>query len=162
MKGKIFLATTITSLIDDDGRFLESERKKLEYVLSSLRMKSGMEVFCAIERERWGEELMTGAVCTSLDFIGLKDADYLVALPSNSYGAHVELGWASAQDKPMTIILSEADGAKSPLIEGLGTICDVNYQPCLGCEPIPDALEWDVILPTVLEHINSKIRHRAA
>ncbi len=162
MNRSIFLATTITSLIDAQGRFVEEERHKLEYILRTLRVETGLEVFCAIEREKWGEELMTGEVCTSLDFIGLDNADYVVALPANSYGVHVELGWASALKKPMTIILSASEGAKSPLIEGLGTMCDVNYQECSEAAPIPSMKEWDAILPSVIQHVSREFKRTAA
>lgn len=60
--------------------------------------------------------------CTYLDFEGIKESDVIVAYPGSpiSGGVHIELGWASALNKPIVLLLKK-DEEYSPLIIGLHT-----------------------------------------
>lgn len=113
----IFLGTPITCLLEKNNLFSESNKMNLKKIISSLREKN--EVFCAIEREKWGEELLSGEVCTILDYEAMQNCDTFIAIPNNSYGVYMELGWASSLGKNIIVLINRKFGIKSPLIEGI-------------------------------------------
>lgn len=82
------------------------------------------DVFFAFEREGFGHATMTDTVCTPLDYRAMQRADVVVAIPEDSMGVAVELGWASAFNKEILLILEERY-RYSPLITALHTITSV-------------------------------------
>ena len=71
---------------------------------------------------------MPPEVCTPLDYEQIKESDVFVALPGNppSGGVHIELGWASALDTRVVMLLEEGKNY-SNLVLGLGKVGKVDY-----------------------------------
>ncbi|MCL6449896.1 MAG: nucleoside 2-deoxyribosyltransferase [Acetobacteraceae bacterium] len=83
--------------------------------------EAGCTVFLAHEREEWGANLMVPEVCTLLDLEEMGRADVVVAVPGQSGGVHMELGWASVLRKPI-ILLLDPKQRYSPLVLGLSSV----------------------------------------
>lgn len=148
----VFLATPITPLLDENRRFRKEAKNRLQVILETLRKQNVRKIFCAIEREMWGDELMPGVECTRLDLEALKASDLVVAFPHESFGVHVELGWAGALDKPVVLVTGTNTGFKSPLVEGLHTIVPSQTIEYLqkDNETFPDSHQWTSdLLPKV-------------
>ncbi|MGD6892512.1 hypothetical protein [Bacillus mobilis] len=151
---KIFLGTPITCLLDQNNRFQSSNQRNLQFIIDSLRGKVDT-VFCAIEREAWGEELLSGEECTYLDHNEMLDTDIFIAIPNQSYGVYVEIGWASAIKKNIILLVNEKFGVKSPLLDGLDKLTNVKIITFESDDDFPDSLLWEkVIYPQVLEEVN--------
>ena len=97
-------------------------------------------VFLALEREKYGQEKMSGEVCTPLDYKEMKDTDILLAIPEDSMGVAIEIGWASAFHKNIILILDKKYKV-SPLVENIDTVTNCKkvyidttngYQKCLN------------------------------
>jgi hypothetical protein len=138
----IFIATPITPLLDNANLFSGKNKERLSFIISSVRKYSDRKIFCAIEREQWGEELMPAHICTRLDLQAMIDSKFVLAFPSTSYGVHVELGWASALNKPIVLIMNKNEGYKSPLIEGVNTITPTITIEFISDGPFPDEVIW--------------------
>ena len=86
-------------------------RRKLERLMEILRLDD-FSVHCALEREGWGERLMSPEKAVVLDNDQVSKADHIVTYPQNSPGAFMELGFAAAgadinmTNKSLLIILS--------------------------------------------------------
>ena len=123
---KIFLAAPFQAWIDEKtGRMNLENVELINRVLGYLRSK-GYEVHNAHEREKWGEDWYGPERCTPLDLERIKDSGTLVAFPGNppSGGVHIELGWASALEKRIILLLKD-DGVYSNLVLGLNTVSPV-------------------------------------
>jgi nucleoside 2-deoxyribosyltransferase len=120
---RVFIAYPLAKLISSKTGMMEENHinliKEMKVYLNSL----GHEVFTAHEREKWGKEFNKDD-CASLDFAEMKKADMLVAFPETSGGVHVELGWASAMEKPIIIFL-ERGKYYSPLVQSMGKIGNI-------------------------------------
>ncbi|MBI4669576.1 MAG: hypothetical protein HY747_10430 [Elusimicrobia bacterium] len=151
---KIFLATPITPLLGSNLKFKACAKKKVKRILDDLRTRLNAKVFCAIEREKWGDAALDGLGCTAPDFHELKNSDIVVAFPSSSYGVHVELGWASALKKPIIVCLSTQRGFDSPLAEGLETLTRCSYIRYKSTDVFPDKTTWNVaVRPRISEEL---------
>ncbi len=120
---RIFLAAPFTRYLKE-GRnvFCESAYTKITQCLTLLR-GHGCSVFSAHEREDFGRDLMSPSLCTRLDFEEMVQSDLMVALMDNdSFGVCVELGWASALNKPIILVIPDGKSFVSPLVEGIGQI----------------------------------------
>ena len=127
-RDKIFLAAPFHNYVGGEGVRMKQEKIELiERVLDYLRSK-GYEVHNAHEREEWGKDWYSPDVCTPLDFQQIRESDILIAMPGNppSGGVHIEIGWATALDKRVILLL---DGNKtySNLVVGLGSVGKVDY-----------------------------------
>lgn len=152
---KIFLGTPITCLLDQNNRFNSENKNNLQYIIDSLR-RENRSVFCAIEREAWGEELLSGEECTWLDHKEMLDTDVFIAIPNQSYGVYVEIGWASALNREIVLLINEKFGIKSPLLEGLDKLTNVKTINYFSEEDFPGKDVWDeVISPQLNEVINT-------
>lgn len=82
----------------------------------------------AIERENFGKQYSSDKESTLIDFDAIKKCDLLCAIPGipASGGVHIELGWASANKKPIELFLKKGNNY-SPLVTGLSTISKANY-----------------------------------
>lgn len=118
---KIFIACAFSKYLNGtiftDGEFAGFLRK-----LYQLCQTYASKVFLAAEREKYGKNLMPD-VCTELDFEEMKSSDLVVAIPDDSKGVAVELGWASWMQKRLVLILN-ANQRYTPLISGLGDITE--------------------------------------
>lgn len=147
---KIFVATPITLLLDEDGCFDSECKDRLSHILATLKDIFQAEIFCAIEREKWGDAVMPGDFCTPLDLQGLRESDVVLAFALNSYGVHVELGWASALNKPIIFLNNKTYGFYSPLTEGLHTITSTEYFSFDDILPFPCQKEWsEQLIPQI-------------
>ncbi len=134
---KIFIACPISkhfekNKMDEDYQIFIKE-------LYNYIKKRYENVFLALEREKYGQEKMSGEVCTPLDYKEMKDTDILIAIPEDSMGVAVEIGWASALRKNIILILDKKYKA-SPLVKNIDTVTNCKriyidttdgYQKCL-------------------------------
>ena len=116
---KIFIACPISKYIDKD-EFTNNNFKFFIEKLYNICQKYVPEVFLALKREEYGKKLMKDT-CTELDFEEMKTTDLLIAIPEDSKGTAVELGWASSM-KIKTIIILDRSQRYTPLISGLNNI----------------------------------------
>jgi nucleoside 2-deoxyribosyltransferase len=152
---KVFLATPITGIWGLNHRD-DAARLRLEHVISSLRRHFAGPVFCAIEREQWGQDILPACVCTPLDMQAMRDADLVVAIPGGSYGVHVELGWASALGRPIFVCVPEVNGILSPLVDGLPHLVPTQIARFVGASAFPSVTTWDrELLPQLLAFASS-------
>ncbi|RHU42080.1 nucleoside 2-deoxyribosyltransferase [Clostridium sp. TF11-13AC] len=118
---KIFIGCPITKYIDNNT-FTDEIFRCFMKEMYDLCTHYADEVFLALKREQYGKNLMTDT-CTELDYNEMKTADIIVAIPEDSKGTAVELGWASAMKKKIVLILNKGK-RYTPLISGLEDITD--------------------------------------
>ena len=116
---KIFIACPMSKYIDK-GKFTNKNFKIFIETLYSICQEYAQEVFLALQREEYGKKLMKDT-CTELDFEEMKTADLVVAIPEDSKGTAVELGWASCMEIKILLIL-DRNQRYTPLISGLNDI----------------------------------------
>lgn len=121
-KMKIFIACPISKYLTDDGMERSFENFIKEVYKTCKRYSDN--VFMALYREQYGLARMEDEVCTPLDYKEMLDANYVIAIPEDSMGVAVELGWASAMKKNILLIMNTKYKA-SPLINALGTVANV-------------------------------------
>lgn len=123
----VFIAYPFTKLIDENtGEIRYCERLFLEKLRLYIK-ENGHTVFLAHYRENWGKQLMSANECTPADLYEMKKADLVIAFPGEkipSGGVMIELGWASILNKKI-VLFCDKQTEYSPLVYGLGTICDV-------------------------------------
>ena len=132
---RIFIAAPFT-------RFLEAQEGSIAPRLAPgirrflCRLESdltaaGHEVFLAHSLEGFGKHLRPAHVCTPFDMLEIQRADCVVAFAEGSMGVHVELGWATAMNKPIVLVRRMGDTSSSPLLEGLHTVarCETVWAP---------------------------------
>lgn len=124
----VFLAGPFKGGLSVESGLLEEPLKRQLMDLVDFLENRGFRVFNAHRREQWGRDLVTPEECTSIDFEEIKESDWVVALPGcpASPGTHIELGWASALGKPITVLL-EAGKEYAFLVRGLHRVTDVRY-----------------------------------
>ncbi|MCR6097272.1 DUF4406 domain-containing protein [Salipaludibacillus agaradhaerens] len=129
MGKKIFLAAPFKSLVDKETSILETNMKKRLIDLINYLEDLGYEVHNAHKRELWGKEFMTPEQCTKIDYDEIESCDIFIAFPGlpASPGTHIEIGWASAFNKKMILLLFEDLENYAYLVRGLHTVSDVNY-----------------------------------
>ena len=88
----------------------------------------GYEIHNAHQREDWGENFWEPKECTKLDYKEISSSDIFIAFPGSppSPGTHIEIGWASALNKKIILLLKNGD-YYAHLVKGLHTIGDVHY-----------------------------------
>ncbi|MFF4583319.1 nucleoside 2-deoxyribosyltransferase [Streptomyces sp. NPDC001373] len=124
----IFLAGPFIQLLDPKtGEMPAGARAPFDVLIKHFEAQ-GLSVHNAHRREAWGAELMRPEQCTKLDQDEIRKADVFVALPGHpaSPGTHIEIGWASAFDKPIVLLL-ERDREYTFLVQGLHTVASVEY-----------------------------------
>ena len=119
---KIFIACPISKYIDGE-KFINNDFKIFIEALYNICQKHAPKVFLALRREEYGKKLMKDT-CTELDFKEMLTTDLLVAIPEDSKGTAVEIGWASYMGKKILLILNKHQ-KYTPLISGLKDIADV-------------------------------------
>ena len=116
---KIFIACPMTKYIEKD-RFTDDNFKEFMEGLYRLCKEYTDDVFMALEREQYGKKQMSD-ICTQLDYREMEMADIVVAIPEDSKGTAVELGWASVMKKSIILVL-DRNQRYTPLITGIGDI----------------------------------------
>jgi hypothetical protein len=84
---------------------------------------AGHSVFLSHRRESFGANLWAPDRAAVFDFLEMQRANCVVAFPGTSYGVHIEIGWASAMNKPVILVAEESES--TPLLTGLGYGADV-------------------------------------
>ena len=77
-------------------------------------------VFLALKREEYGAKPLDVYSC-KMDLDELINSDIIIALPDDSMGVAVELGWASAYNKFIVLLLNEKQNY-SALVKNITTI----------------------------------------
>lgn len=116
----VFVAGPFVKLVDPVTRTMPpAERERFERLIGYFEA-SGCKVYNAHKREAWGADSLEPGQFTRLDFDEISASDVLVAYPGPpaSLGTHIELGWASAQRKPIVLLL-ERGGDHAPMLYGL-------------------------------------------
>jgi len=116
---KIFIACPISKYLNGDEFTDECFKIFIENVYN-LCIEYTPNVFLALKREQYGKKLMTD-ICTILDFEEMKSSDFVIAIPDDSMGVAVELGWASVLKKQTLLLLNDHQ-RYTPLISGMGDI----------------------------------------
>ncbi|MFF8382156.1 nucleoside 2-deoxyribosyltransferase [Streptomyces kanasensis] len=124
----LFLAGPFIQLLDPLTGRMSSDAQAPFTVLIDHFEAQGLAVHNAHRREAWGAELMRPEVCTRIDQDEIRKADVFVAMPGHpaSPGTHIEVGWASAFDKPIVLLL-EKGREYTFLVQGLHTVATVEY-----------------------------------
>ncbi len=121
---KIFIACPISKYLIDGG--MDQEFAEFVRPIYHLCRDYARDVFFALEREKYGAAVMDGQTCTPLDYRAMIDADLILAIPEDSMGVAVELGWASALNKDILLVLEEKY-RYSPLISAIHSIAKARY-----------------------------------
>ncbi|MFH1917083.1 MAG: nucleoside 2-deoxyribosyltransferase [Nanoarchaeota archaeon] len=123
-----FIAAPFASYMNPETSQVHDEKKRNLEDLIKVVQDCGYQVRNAHYREEWGAKWMDPEICTPLDYEDIKASLVLIAIPGNpaSGGVHIELGWASALNKRI-ILLLENNKHYSNLVEGLGTVTNVSY-----------------------------------
>lgn len=123
---KVFLAGPFKSLVNTETGRMDDKHKSVFVNLIAFFEDLGYAVHNAHKREAWGERFMAPEECTRVDFEEIGSCDHFVALPGHpaSPGTHVEIGWASALGKPVTLLLEE-NKEYAFLVRGLHAVSDV-------------------------------------
>lgn len=102
----IFLATSFSGKVNyDTGEVLPEFREFIEGVLTELRKRGGVEVFCAIEHEGWKIADEPPEVGVQKDLAEIDKADVLLAVVGDtpSAGVQFEIGYAVAKGKRLVL-----------------------------------------------------------
>ncbi|WP_046722055.1 nucleoside 2-deoxyribosyltransferase, partial [Heyndrickxia coagulans] len=129
MKQKIFLAAPFKKVMDPQTSLLEDNIKRQIEKLISVLEEKGYSVHNAHKREEWGNKFMGPNECTKVDYEEIKKCDIFIAFPGipASPGTHIEIGWASAFNKKIILLLLESEENYAYLIRGLSVVSNVQY-----------------------------------
>ncbi len=128
MQNKAFIGAPFSLWINTKtGELFKAKKAMVNSLISCLDNK-GFLVDNSHLREDWGKAWMSPENCTPLDYKHIKDADLFIAIPGDppSGGVHIELGWASALNKRIIILLEEGLNY-SNLVLGLHKVAKVDY-----------------------------------
>lgn len=132
---KVFISCPFTGLCDEEKYEIKDQYKSFFNKLIKTLEEKGCDYYLAIKRENWGIDHKGPEECTKSDYEGVKSSDFLIVIPGNkmskgiSGGVHVELGWASAMQKKMHILI-EDDFEYSPVLMGLNALSPTYYHKC--------------------------------
>ncbi|HLZ15151.1 MAG TPA: nucleoside 2-deoxyribosyltransferase [Candidatus Saccharimonadales bacterium] len=110
---RVFLSTSFSHKVDyASGEVLPDFRKELEQLLRGLRGQANIEVFCAMEHEKW--KINAGVppeVGIEKDLAEIDRADVLVALVHDqpSVGVQFEIGYCVAKGKPVLLAMQSGN-----------------------------------------------------
>lgn len=126
-KMKVFLAMPYSQLCNEKYE-VKSEYKSFFIKLTTELKKINCEYFLAHERENWGKTYSSAVESTTIDFETIKQVDLVCIIPGvpNSGGVHVEIGWASANKKPLKIFLRNGY-PYSPMVTGIYSLTQTDY-----------------------------------
>lgn len=123
----VFLATPYSQLCDEEYKVKKEYKKFFEKLTKEIK-NLGVNYFLAVERENYGKEYTSDKESTKIDYETIKKCDLMCVIPGvpASGGVHIELGWASANNKDIEIFLNENNNY-SPMVTGLSEISNVQY-----------------------------------
>lgn len=124
---RVFLAMPYSQLCDE--KYEVKEEYKNFFVKLTSKFKSiNCEYFLAHEREKWGKKYSSAEESTVIDYETIKNVDLVCAIPGvpNSGGVHVELGWTSANKKPLKVFLKK-NYSYSPMVTGIHCLTQTDY-----------------------------------
>lgn len=126
-KMKVFLAMPYSQLCDEKYE-VKTEYKNFFTKLTDELKKINCSYFLAHEREKWGKTYSSPEESTTIDFETIKEANLVCVIPGvpNSGGVHVEIGWASANKKPLKIFLKN-NYSYSPMVTGIHCLTQTDY-----------------------------------
>lgn len=101
---KIFIACPFIKFIEG-STFINNDFRKFTENLYNLCSEYAPEVFLALKREEYGAKPLPYYSC-SMDLDEVKSSDIIVAIPDDSMGVAVELGWMSAMGKTVILVLN--------------------------------------------------------
>lgn len=116
---KIFIACPFIKFIKGTNFTNEDFRYFIEN-LYNLCCKYADTVFLALKREEYGAKPLKDYSCL-MDFVEAQNADFVIAIPDDSMGVAVELGWMSAMGKTMVVVLDKNQNY-TPLVANINTI----------------------------------------
>ena len=120
---KIFIACPFIKYIDGTT-FTDSAFRMFTERLYDLCMEYAPHVFLSLKREEYGAKPLPHYSC-AMDLDELRDSDVMVALPDDSMGVAVEIGWMSAMKKPIILVLDK-NQSYSPLVKDIHKITSGN------------------------------------
>lgn len=116
---KIFIACPFIKYVDGTS-FTSESYKKFTEELYELCQEIVPNVFLALKRENYGSKPLETYSC-KMDLDELEDSDIIIAVPDDSMGVAVELGWASAHNKYIVLLLNKEQNY-SALVKNIITI----------------------------------------
>ena len=124
---KVFLAMPYSQLCNENYE-VKKEYKDFFVKLTSELKKINCEYFLAHEREDWGKQYISAKESTMIDFETIKNVDLVCIIPGvpNSGGVHVEIGWASANQKNLKIFLKK-NYHYSSMVTGIYCLTNTDY-----------------------------------
>lgn len=104
MSKRIFLATSFSTKVSDDGKVLPEFREHLEGIINTLK-DAGFEVFCAAQKEGWNISQQPPEVGLEEDISEIDKSDILLALLQEdvSAGVQFEIGYCVGTGKQVII-----------------------------------------------------------
>lgn len=116
---KIFLSCPYNKFMLN-GIFIDDSFRTFLEKLHSVCMGVTPHVFSAVMRDQFGAMPLQEYSCR-IDCGEMENANLVIAIPEDSMGVAVELGWASAMGKELWVVLNK--GQKySPLVKGITQI----------------------------------------
>jgi len=116
---KIFIACPFIKYINGTT-FMDNTFRFFTEQLYDLCMEYASEVFLSLKREEYGAKPLPYYSC-SMDLSEVRNSDLMVAIPDDSMGVAVEIGWMSAMKKPIILILNK-NQIYSPLVKNIHKI----------------------------------------
>ena len=102
---RIFLSTSFSNQVDEDGNINPEFRQKIEKILGKLESR-GDSIFCALRQENWKiSKEANPSVFAKNDLDNVESCDHLIVIlePNVSAGAHIEIGYALAKGIKVTM-----------------------------------------------------------
>lgn len=119
---RIFISCPISKYSDDDQ--ISEDYKGFIKKIFNLCKNSSESVYLALERENYEiKQMKNDDICTLQDYKAICNADIVVAIPEDSQGVAVEIGWASALDKKIILVLDQIY-TYSALIKAINVVTD--------------------------------------
>jgi len=102
---KIFISCPFNKYIKEHV-FTNIEIKHFTEEVYAMCLEYANEVFLALKREEYGAKPLLSYSCL-MDYEELLSSDLIIAIPEDSMGVAVELGWATAMNKKIILILDK-------------------------------------------------------
>ena len=100
--------------------FINNDFRQFTEDLYDLCSEYASEVFLALKREEYGTKPLYSYSC-SMDLKEAESADLVIAIPDDSMGVAVELGWISAWGKTVILVLKK-NQKYTPLVANIHKI----------------------------------------
>lgn len=115
---KIFISCPFNKYIKDNV-FIDKRIRKFTEDLYNTCLEYANEVFLALKREDYGAKPLLSYSCT-MDLDEMANSDLIIAIPEDSMGVAVELGWATMLTKEIIFVLDKS--CYDPYILDINTI----------------------------------------